>query len=134
MVQAFDSAFAERFGEQSKTMKILDAGAGTGMVGEELLKLGYTNIDALDYCQEMLDVAKEKKIYKKMICAALCEEPVIEISTGEYDGVISCGTFVVGAARAVGLREVVRHIKSGKYVPLHFYILCKWHNKTVVIG
>ncbi|TVR85770.1 MAG: hypothetical protein EA428_15290 [Spirochaetaceae bacterium] len=28
---------------------ILDAGSGTGLVGEELKKLGYTTMDALDY-------------------------------------------------------------------------------------
>ena len=32
---------------------ILDAGCGTGLVGELLSKKGYQNIDGLDYSQEM---------------------------------------------------------------------------------
>ena len=113
IVKAFDSAMMKYFGEQRKFCKILDAGAGTGLVGEELREYGYTSLDGLDMCQEMLDVAKEKKIYRKLICAPLCQEPVGEISDGEYDGLIACGTFHLGHARAVALNEIVRHVKSG---------------------
>jgi ubiquinone/menaquinone biosynthesis C-methylase UbiE len=42
------------------TVKILDVAAGTGLVGVELAKLGFKNIVALDYSQEMLDLAEEK--------------------------------------------------------------------------
>ena len=31
-----------------KSFKVLDVAAGTGLLGLELNKLGYTNIDALD--------------------------------------------------------------------------------------
>ena len=42
------------------TVSILDVAAGTGLVGVELVKVGFKNIVALDYSQEMLDLAKEK--------------------------------------------------------------------------
>ena len=38
--------------------KIIDAGAGTGMVGIELQRLGYRDVHALDISQEMLNEAK----------------------------------------------------------------------------
>ena len=94
-------------------MKILDVGAGTGLVGENLRGRGYTHIDALDICQEMLDIAKEKDIYNKLICAALSEEPVSEIAEGEYDGLISCGAFSEGHIGHGAFREIVRQVKSG---------------------
>ena len=111
--EIFDSTMKKCFGEQRMNMKILDAGAGTGMVGENLRERGYTHIDALDICQEMLDVAKEKNIYNKQICAALSEEPVSEIATGEYDGLISCGAFTEGHIGPEGFKEIVRQVKLG---------------------
>ena len=45
--------------------KILDAGCGTGLVGLELKKCGYTNIDGVDFSQSMLDLVP-KDIYKKI--------------------------------------------------------------------
>ena len=45
--------------------KILDAGCGTGLVGIELKKYGYLNIDGVDFSQDMLDLVP-KNIYKKV--------------------------------------------------------------------
>ena len=44
--------------------KILDAGCGTGLVGIELKKCDYLNIDGVDFSQDMLDLVP-KNIYKK---------------------------------------------------------------------
>ena len=44
--------------------KILDAGCGTGLVGIELKKCGYSNIEGVDFSQNMLDLIP-KSIYKK---------------------------------------------------------------------
>ena len=38
----------------NKNSKILDAGCGTGLVGIELKKYGYTNIEGVDFSQNML--------------------------------------------------------------------------------
>ena len=101
-------------------MKILDVGAGTGLVGENLRGRGYTHIDALDISQEMLDVTKEKDIYSKLICAALGDEPVSEIATGEYDGLISSGAFTEGHIGPGGFREVVRQVKPGNHIYIFY--------------
>ena len=121
VADTFDSTMKKCFGEQRKTMKILDVGAGTGLVGENLRGRGYTHIDALDISQEMLDVTKEKDIYSKLICAALGDEPVSEIATGEYDGLISSGAFTEGHIGPGGFREVVRQVKPGNHRYIYFY-------------
>ena len=46
-----------------KDIEIIDVGCGTGLVGLELHKLGYSNIDGYDISQEMLKAAKKTKIY-----------------------------------------------------------------------
>lgn len=45
--------------------KIIDFGCGTGLMGIELKKRGFSNIYGLDGSQDMLNIAKEKGIYKE---------------------------------------------------------------------
>ena len=47
-----------------KTIKILDAGCGTGYVAEVLNKLNYKNITGIDFSEEMLAIARSKNIQK----------------------------------------------------------------------
>ena len=95
-------------------IKIIDAGAGTGLMAVELQKLGYTNVYALDISQEMLNEAKKKNVYKKLICAALTDQRIPEIKTGEFDALICGGSMFKGHVRSSALTEMVRMIKSGK--------------------
>ena len=104
------------FPDANKNIKILDAGAGTGIIGEMLVRLGYKNIDGLDISQKMLDVAAKKNIYKRLICAPLSEVRVDEIQTGEYDVTLCAGTIVYGQAKPVALDECVRHVRPGLYI------------------
>ena len=48
----------------SKTAKILDLGAGTGLASEALVSAGYKNITLLDYSQKMLALARRKRALK----------------------------------------------------------------------
>lgn len=80
----------------------------------ELFKLGYTNIDALDISQEMLNEAKKKNIYKKFICASLTEQRIPEIETGEYHVMISTGTLGTAHAPPEAIEEMIRMVKPGK--------------------
>ena len=96
-------------------LKILDAGAGTGMTGIELHKLGYTDIQALDISQEMLNIAKEKGVpYKRFVCTPLTEQSIEEFETGEFDALISAGVLVKAHVRPAAFVEIIRMVKTGK--------------------
>jgi predicted TPR repeat methyltransferase len=41
----------------------LDLGCGTGLVGEYLAKIGYTNIDGVDASEGMIRLANAKNVY-----------------------------------------------------------------------
>ena len=98
-------------------LKILDAGAGTGPIGIELDKLGYTDIHALDISEEMLNVARQKGVpYKRFICTALTEKRVCEVETGEFDIVIAAGALIMANVRPEALVEIVRMVKKGELV------------------
>ena len=50
----------------SADASILDAGAGTGLVGASLKVLGYDQIEAIDISQEMLDQAAKTGAYQNL--------------------------------------------------------------------
>ena len=49
----------------------------------QLAKLGFTNLDALDGSQEMMDEAAKKNIYKKFILHILGDDP-IPVDSSKY--------------------------------------------------
>lgn len=125
--------FAESFDETVKQvikdkrkdeMKIIDVAAGTGLIGVELQKLGYTDLHALDISQEMLKEAEKKHVYKKIICAALNDQRIPEIETGEYDALVCGGTMLTGHIRSSALVEMIRIVKIGKFHS-HYSVICK---------
>lgn len=114
LAQSLDAAIKQAFRDKPPSqIKIIDAGAGTGLAAEVLAKLGYTDIDALDLSQEMLNEAKKKNFYKKLICAPLNEQRNPDIETAEYHALICCGTLVPGHVRPEALDEMVRMVKAG---------------------
>ena len=84
------------------------------MVAVELQNLGYSNLHALDISKEMLDEANRKSVYKRFICAPLNDQRIPEITTGEFDALISGGTLVIGHARPSAFVEMLRMVKEGK--------------------
>ena len=71
LADCLDDAIKQVFQVKAKDeIKIIDAGAGTGLMAVELIKLGYTNLHALDISQEMLNEAK-KKTYTRTSSALL---------------------------------------------------------------
>ena len=99
--------------KQKMTSKSLTVGAGTGLIGTELQKLGYSNLHALDIPPEMLKEAKKRNIYKRFFCVGLSDQQISEIQTGEFDGLICAGTLLTGHIRAAAFEEMVRMVKHG---------------------
>ena len=116
MVEYLDDAIKQVLRDKPKDeIKIMDAGAGTGNIGVELRKLGYTNLHALDISQEMLDEAKKKNVYKEVICAPLNDQRIPEINAGEFDALICCGTLVYGHVQSGAFVEMIRMVKIGMF-------------------
>ena len=92
-----------------KDIKILDAGCGTGLVGIELKKHNYSNIDGVDFSQNMLDLVP-KDIYKNLSKFDL-NKP-LKYKNNTYDVVICVGTFTYGHVKAHALDEFIRIIKK----------------------
>ncbi len=98
------AAAAERY--LAKDARILDAGSGTGLVGEALAARGYRNLVAADLSQAMLDVAREKGIYREFRKADLTQP--LSFPDRSFDGLVSIGTsaWMTGEAYAEFARVV----------------------------
>ncbi len=92
-----------------KTIKILDAGCGTGYVAEVLNKLNYKNITGIDFSGEMLAIARSKKIYNKLICQSLNEK--IELRSKQFELIICTGVLTSGHVGPSAINELVRLLK-----------------------
>lgn len=102
----------ERF--VSKDAKVLDAGAGTGLVGVELNRLGYSDIEAMDMSRGMLDTAGAKRVYGALHQMVMGEP--LGFETNRYDATIGVGVLTLGHAPASSLDELVRVTKQGGYI------------------
>ena len=94
--------------------KVLDAGAGTGLVGVELNRLGYSDIEAMDMSSGMLEVARTKNVYGAFHQMVMGE--CLGFETDSYDDTICVGVLTLGHAPAHSLDELVRVTKSGGVV------------------
>lgn len=90
---------------------LLDAGAGTGLVGEWLAILGYPAIEALDISAGMLAVAARKGCYAALHRAALGAE--LPFADGRFGGIVAAGVFTTGHVGAAALPELFRITRPG---------------------
>ena len=93
----------------NKGIKIYDAGSGTGLVGVELKKYGYTNFDGVDLSQKLLDLVPTG-LYKNLSKADL-NKP-LNIKDNEYDAVLCVGTFTFGHVKPPAIDEFIRITKN----------------------
>ena len=94
--------------------RILDVGAGTGLVGERLVTAGYRDLQAMDLSPGMLDVARQKNIYGQLWQMTLGEH--LAFATDTFDAVIGVGVFTTGHAPAHAFDELVRITRDGGHI------------------
>ena len=93
----------------NQNINILDAGCGSGLVGSELQKYGYTKITGVDFSQEMLNLIPDN-IYKNLELIDLNEN--LKYEDNFYDAITCVGTFTYGHVKAHALDEMLRIIKK----------------------
>ena len=94
---------------------VLDVGAGTGLIAEVMNKKNTIDIDAIDISPEMLESAKSKNCYNKLIEADLTKN--LDIENNYYGAIVSAGTFTHGHIGPNALDELLRVTKpSGLFV------------------
>lgn len=90
---------------------VLDAGCGTGLLGDWLGILGFAPVEGLDLSEGMLAVARGKGAYAALHRLALGEP--LPFPDGRFAAVIATGVFTTGHVGAEGLPELVRILRPG---------------------
>ena len=99
---------------KNKRAKILDAGCGTGLVGDVLYKKNYKNIVGVDFSQEMLNRALKKNVYQSLNLCDLTQK--LDFEDNSFDAIVCAGTFTCGHVGPKALYEMVRITKNGGYI------------------
>jgi predicted TPR repeat methyltransferase len=108
------SWFFGRYVQPSDGAAVLDAGAGTGIMGDVLSPLGYHDLTAIDISERMLDFARSKGLYKDLRQMELGSE--LDLPTEAFSAVVSTGVFTAGHAPPESFDELIRVTKSGGHI------------------
>jgi len=94
-----------------ETAPILDAGAGTGLMGAILDALGYRGQVGIDMSRGMLDKASARGVYKDLNQMVLGEK--LDFPSDHFGACQSMGVFTAGHAPAGAFDELVRVVCPG---------------------
>ena len=98
----------------SPNSNVLDAGAGTGLVGLALAEHGFQNLTAMDLSEGMLKEARNKNVYKSFDQMTLGEH--LDYETNSFDAVITVGVMTLGHAGPESFDELIRITKPQGYI------------------
>jgi len=99
-----------------RQVNILDLACGTGLLGEEITKSGYVNIDGLDASMQMLNQARKKDIFKEYIYAHMTGLGSLPLVDDIYDVVMTSNGFAPGQFYSDSVEEILRILKPGGYL------------------
>lgn len=92
---------------------VLDAGCGTGLVGETLGVLGYGPLTGCDLSPDMLVAARRTGAYDALIEADLGQP--LPFDPGHFAGFICVGSFGPGHAPPLSLQHLAQVTRPGGY-------------------
>ena len=92
---------------------VIDAGCGTGLVGECLAELGYECVDGFDLSNEMVEQARARGCYRRLWGGVDMSIPITVAPDGSYDVAVSTGVFTPGHVPASALDHLVALVRPG---------------------
>jgi SAM-dependent methyltransferase len=93
---------------------VLDAGAGSGLMGEVLAPLGYGGLVGIDLSREMLELARRKGVYKDLRQMELGGR--LDFPDDAFGSVVSTGVFAAGHAPPGSFDDLIRVTRPGGLV------------------
>ena len=95
----------------SRDLKVLDAGCGTGLVGELLKEAGVSSLSGIDYSPGMLAEAERKGVYGALHTMDM--NLPLTLPSNSFDAVTCIGTFTSTHVKPETIRELTRVTRSG---------------------
>jgi predicted TPR repeat methyltransferase len=94
-------------------LTVLDVGCGTGLVGVELARAGFTRIDGVDLSHSMVTRARGTGSYRHLVGGVDLNRPVDCLQPGTYDIAVCCGVFTVGHVGPHALANLAGTVRRG---------------------
>ena len=106
--------FFGRYVEPEDGAAVLDAGVGTGLMGDILAPLGYRDLLGNDISSNMLELARKKGAYKDLHQMELGKQ--LDLPTDAFSAVVSTGVFTAGHAPPESFDELIRVTRPGGHM------------------
>jgi SAM-dependent methyltransferase len=97
---------------------VLDAGCGTGQVGEALRGLGVGRVTGFDLSPEMLELARRRGAYDELVEGPLLDP--LPFEPGSFDAAVSSGVFTIGHVGPSALAHLATVVRPGGTVSITF--------------
>ncbi|XP_029468719.1 methyltransferase-like protein 27 isoform X1 [Rhinatrema bivittatum] len=114
---------ASAFPADRDSQIILDVACGTGLVAVELYRHGFRIFHGMDGSEQMLQHARQKKLYQELKQSILGQEP-LAAPTDLYDAVIIVGAMSCGQVPLSVIPELCRVTKPAHYPHTGFADFC----------
>jgi predicted TPR repeat methyltransferase len=98
--------------------EILDAGCGTGLVGQSLAERGCTRLVGFDLSPGMLERSAARAVYSELVEGSLLDR--LPFEDGRFGSVVSVGVFTLGHVDGSAFAELARVTESGGHISMTF--------------
>jgi predicted TPR repeat methyltransferase len=106
--------FFGRYVKPEDGAAVLDAGVGTGLMGDILAPLGYRDLVGNDISTNMLELARKKGAYKDLHQMELGKQ--LDLPTDAFSAVVATGVFAAGHAPPESFDELIRVTRPGGHM------------------
>jgi predicted TPR repeat methyltransferase len=93
------------------TGPVFDAGCGSGLVGDELMRRGVEPIVGGDFSTVSVETARSRGVYRDVVVLDL--NAPIDFADGRFTAVVSVGVFSYLTDSAATIRELLRIVEPG---------------------
>lgn len=101
-----------------KSIRIMDVGCGTGLMGRTLYQNGYATIDGCDLSLEMTQEAAKLNIYDNLTSNININKSINPDWKNSYDCCFSVGVFTPGHFEPTALNQIIDMTKPGGLIVL----------------
>lgn len=98
-------------------LSILDAGCGTGLLGEHIINLATVNsvkMTGIDLCQAMIEEAEKKYCFEKLVVESLNNS--LPFTNNYFDVIVSAGVFLQGHCEPECISNLLCYLKPDGYM------------------
>jgi predicted TPR repeat methyltransferase len=102
-----------------QNLQVLDAGCGTGLLGQQLFEAAYRNLYGFDLSPEMIEKAQQKGLYEELSAGVdLTKSLLNQLTHSEFDVTACVGVLTQGHVPPSGVQQLIEITRVGGLIAL----------------